>query len=377
VKRIERSTIGLLLSAPAERRRLQESLEQAGHDVVLLEAVGVPADAAPDLVIADEHWSTRECGGLLRWKASCRPLFLPLLALLPARSHHPELLAAGFDDVLREPLENDERLARLAAFLQLRRNSSETLARGAEIEAAHREMEAFAYSVSHDLRAPVRAIEGFTDLLISEHGTRLEGNSGNLLLRVRGAAMRMGRLIDGVLALSRMSREKMALEPVDLTALAREVVAELFEQAPQRVADVTVAEGLRAMGDPRMLRQVLENLLGNAFKYTSCNATAAIAVGLRQDENGASEFFVKDDGAGYDMAYAKKLFRPFERLHGESEFPGVGVGLATVHRIVSRHGGTIRGESAPGRGATFYFTLDAAAARAASIAVDQPSMNAR
>jgi PAS domain S-box-containing protein len=257
----------------------------------------------------------------------------------------------------------------VAADISERKSAAETLRmmnadlerrvaeRTADLQAANREMEAFTYSVSHDLRAPVRAIEGFTNLLISDHGAPMEGAAGNLMLRVRGAAQRMERLIDGLLALSRTSRQRMHAERTDLSALARDVVAELREQAPQREVQVTIEDGLQVDGDSRFLRQALENLLGNAWKYTSMNASAHIEFGARGDGAGALEYFVRDDGAGFDMRYAAKLFTPFERLHSESEFPGVGVGLATVQRVIARHGGTIRGEGAPGAGAAFYFTL--------------------
>jgi PAS domain S-box-containing protein len=233
--------------------------------------------------------------------------------------------------------------------------------RTAELRMTMQELEAFAYSVSHDLRSPVRAIEGYTDLLIAEHGVELTGSAGNLLLRVRGAAMRMHSLIDGLLALSRTSRTALRMERVDLTALAHEVVAGLRAESPHRKVEVRIDEGLEARGDATLLRQLLENVIGNAWKYTSCNPRATIEFGSRAKYPVDHEFYVRDDGAGFDMEYAQRLFRPFERLHSEAEFPGIGVGLATVQRIVRRHGGAIRGEGVPGAGATFYFTLGRAA----------------
>jgi PAS domain S-box-containing protein len=225
-----------------------------------------------------------------------------------------------------------------------------------ELRAANEELEAFTSSVSHDLRAPVRAVEGFADLLVAEAGPRLEGHAAHLLLRLRGAAGRMGALIEGLLVLSRAARVPLRRVPVDLGAIAREIVSELASQAPERRVRAVIADGLACHGDPVLLRQLMENLLGNAWKYSALEPETRIEVGAR-GVAGGREFFVRDNGAGFDPAYAHKLFKPFERLHGESEFPGVGIGLATVHRIVARHGGHIRAEGTPGQGAAFCFTL--------------------
>ena len=258
------------------------------------------------------------------------------------------------DDATGRPV--DERALR-ALNADLERRLAE---RTAELNEARRELEAFASSVSHDLRAPLRAIEGFTDLLITEHGARLEGTAGNMMLRVRGAAMRMGQLIDGLLALSRTTRARLHREHVDLTGIARDVAAELRAQAPDREVSFEIEPGVFAEGDTLLLRQLLENLLGNAWKYTSANRNGHVAFGIVPAVAGQPRrYFVRDDGAGFDMAYASKLFKPFERLHTEREFPGVGIGLATVFRIVSRHGGTLTAEGVPGKGATFTFTLGA------------------
>jgi PAS domain S-box-containing protein len=249
-----------------------------------------------------------------------------------------------------------EKMRSLNADLERRVNE-----RTAELRMTMQELEAFAYSVSHDLRSPVRAVEGFTDLLIAEHGLTLTGAAGNLLLRVRGAAMRMHNLIDGLLALSQTSRVALRMEHVDLTALAHQVVAELRAQSPGREVELRIQEGLAARGDATLLRQLLHNVIGNAWKYTSSKPKACIEFGVRCKDDAEREFYVKDDGAGFDMDYVERLFRPFERLHSEADFPGIGVGLATVQRIVRRHGGVIRAEATPGAGATFYFTLGRAA----------------
>lgn len=230
-------------------------------------------------------------------------------------------------------------------------------ARTAELQAAAAELEAFSYSVSHDLRAPLRAIDGYCQTLAEEHEAALPEAGRKMLDRVRANAKHMAHLIEGLLTLSRLSRDEMRVEEVDLGAIASSVLAELARTEPQRVVETSIAPGLIARGDPRLLRIVLENLLANAWKFTGAKPKARIEVGVEGPPDGEREFFVRDDGAGFDMAYAEKLFRPFERLHGQAEFPGTGIGLATAARIVQRHGGRIRAEGAVGRGATFRFTL--------------------
>jgi signal transduction histidine kinase len=228
--------------------------------------------------------------------------------------------------------------------------------RTAQLEIANKELEAFAYSVSHDLRAPLRGIDGFSQALMEDYGDQMDDTGRHYLSRVRAGTQRMGVLIDDLLRLSRVSRAQMQWGPVDLGAAAKAVLDELRQQDPGRQVSVRIETGLQATGDAHLLRIVLDNLLSNAWKYTSRHATARIEVGAAEKEGGRA-FFVKDDGAGFDMAYAHKLFGVFQRLHGADEFPGTGVGLATVARIIHRHGGRIWAESAPEKGATFFFTL--------------------
>jgi PAS domain S-box-containing protein len=219
-------------------------------------------------------------------------------------------------------------------------------------EATSRELEAFSYSVSHDLRAPLRAIDGFSQALLEDNAGQLNPDGLDSLRRVRAAAQRMGELIDDLLELSRVSRHELKRETVNLSSLARVVTADLVRQNPGREIELTVESGLTAECDARLLRVLLENLFGNAWKFTSKNAAASIEFG----RTGGS-FFVRDDGAGFDMQYADKLFGAFQRLHGKAEFEGSGIGLATVQRIVHRHGGRIWATSEPAKGATFHFTL--------------------
>jgi signal transduction histidine kinase len=232
--------------------------------------------------------------------------------------------------------------------------------RDATVQALLRQQEVFAYGISHDLRAPLRAIENFSALLDRQSGALDEAGRGHLQ-RIRDAATRMGALIDTLLDLSRVDRAELVPEPVDLGLLAGLAVAELQELEPGRAVDLEIAPELVALGDERQLRMLLTQLLRNAWKFTAHAAAARIRIG-RQEVDGQVEFFVADNGAGFDMGYAEKLFRPFQRLHSEREFHGTGVGLATVARIVERHGGRIWAESAPGAGSTFHFELPAASA---------------
>jgi DNA-binding response OmpR family regulator len=224
-----------------------------------------------------------------------------------------------------------------------------------ELEQKNRELEAFSYSVSHDLRAPLRAIDGFSRIALDECADALDARGRDCLDRVRRAALRMSALIDDLLALSRVGRAPISRSPVNLAALAREVIADLQRASPRTVL-VVMPDALPAIGDPGLLRVLLDNLLGNSWKFAAAATEPRIELGLVPG-SGDRTFFVRDNGAGFDMAYAAKLFRPFQRLHSESEFPGTGIGLATVHRIVERHGGRIWAEGAVRDGATFYFTL--------------------
>ncbi len=228
--------------------------------------------------------------------------------------------------------------------------------RTAQLEAVNRELEAFSYSVSHDLRTPLRSIDGFSQALAEDYGEHLDAVGHDYLNRVRRAAQRMGLLIDDLLRLARVTRTEMKQIPIDLSSMTKEVVADLQKHKGYCEAPFTVQAGLVAYGDPALLRIVMENLLDNAWKYSSKVDQPKIEVGcVKQD--GRSVYFVRDNGAGFDMAYVNKLFGAFQRLHRDEDFPGTGVGLATVKRIVHRHGGEIWGEGQPGVGALFSFTL--------------------
>jgi signal transduction histidine kinase len=228
--------------------------------------------------------------------------------------------------------------------------------RTAELTAANHELESFSYSVSHDLRAPLRAIDGFAQALREDEAERLSPGSLRLLERLQAAATRMGQLIDDLLQLSRVTRAELRREPVDLSALASAVAAELRQREPGREVNLSLQPGLSARGDPRLLRVLMENLLGNAWKFTSKRPGALIEF-FSETVNGEPHYAVRDNGVGFDMAYADKLFTPFQRMHKATDFPGTGIGLATVQRIVHRHGGYIEAQATVGGGATFRFTL--------------------
>ncbi|HSB34313.1 MAG TPA: ATP-binding protein [Nitrospirota bacterium] len=237
------------------------------------------------------------------------------------------------------------------------KNAEEALRRhAAQLEAANQELESFSYSVSHDLKAPLRSVLGFSEALLSDHVAELNEEGRDYLERIHSAGLRMNQLIDDLLALSKVTKGELRRETVDLSALAGVVADALVKSFPDRDVEFVVAPAVRVAGDGRLLRIVLENLMGNSVKFTAGREKARIEFGV-QVQKGVPVYFVKDNGAGFDNASASKLFTPFQRLHEESRFPGHGVGLATVRRILHRHGGRIWAEGAVDQGATFFFTL--------------------
>jgi len=302
-------------------------------------------------------WATISSGET--WKGEFRNrkkdggLFWEAATIAPIRDREGRIVSyVGIKEDITERRQAQQDLCQLNEELEAR-----VRRRTARLEAANAELDAFSYSVSHDLRAPLRGIDGFSAALEEEFGAQLGPEAQHYLQRIRAGTLRMGQLIDDLLRLSRVSRGPLNRQRLDLGALARGLMAELRQQDPSRTLDFEPEEGLWAWGDPGLLRSVLENLLGNAWKYTGKQPAARIELCRADLGDGAAGFQVRDNGAGFDMAYAGKLFTAFQRLHGGHEFEGTGIGLALVRRIVGRHGGLVRAEGAVGQGASFSFSL--------------------
>jgi signal transduction histidine kinase len=270
-----------------------------------------------------------------------------------------ERMTRGLHSEVAERARAESEIRRLAEELETRVKE-----RTAQLEYINAELEAFCYSVSHDLRAPLRAVDGFSQALLEDFAKEVPEDAQRYLNRIRAATQRMGQLIEDLLNLSRVSRAAIERREVDVSAVARKVVADLQVRDPARAVEVHVWDGMRADADPRLLQAALENLVGNAWKFTAKREQPRTEVGSMRD-GPRTVFFVRDNGAGFDMAYADKLFGAFQRLHAAAEYPGTGIGLATVQRIVSRHGGRIWADAQPDKGAAFFFTLDAAMEAAA------------
>ncbi len=320
-----------------------------------VEGLELARERLPDLILSDVTMPRLDGFGLLReLRADATTASLPVI-LLSARAGEESAvdgLDAGADDYLIKPFSTRELLARVRTHATLARARR---AWTAELERANRELEAFSYSVSHDLRAPLRAIAGFAAALAEDGSATLEPPARAHLARIQGAVVRMNGLVDSLLGLAQVARAPLSRHLVDLSALSAEIGEELAGANRGRSVELAIEPGLTAYGDRALLQVALVNLLGNAWKYTARRANARVEVGRLPGHEPA--FFVRDNGAGFDMAYAKRLFAPFQRLHRAEEFDGSGVGLATVQRIVHRHGGRTWAEGALGAGATFFFTL--------------------
>ncbi|RYX93370.1 MAG: hypothetical protein EOO28_18375 [Comamonadaceae bacterium] len=249
----------------------------------------------------------------------------------------------------------ETRVAEAAA--ETERLETKVAERTKALQLSMKELEAFSSSVSHDLRSPLGAISGYCDRLARQPEVQEGSKAWHYLERIQARAVEMGQLIDGLLSLAQLARAEVRRQPVDLTAIAQDIIRNLQKTDPARSVDVTIEEGLTALGDRRLLHSVLDNLLSNAWKFTSRTGSARIAFSSSVSEAGETVYSVKDNGAGFDMAYAGKLFKTFERMHSQGEFPGTGIGLATAQRIIARHGGWIQASAAVDAGAEFRFTV--------------------
>jgi two-component system, NtrC family, sensor kinase len=365
-------------------------LREEGYDVVPArsgeEALELLAVQSVDCILLDlvmPGLSGQETCRRIKGSAAWRDIPLIMHTALEEQQAMIEGINAGADDYIAKSSDLEVLRARVRAQLRRKQfedenrnireqllqkeleialaNSARDLAEARatfveELERKNGELEAFSYSVSHDLRAPLRSIAGFSQLLLEDYASTLEAKGQDYLRRVRESAQRMGELIDDLLLLSGVGRSDLSRDRIDLSSIARAVLEELEMKDSPREITLCIEDQLLVEADSRLMRVALDNLLGNAWKFTTKVPEARIEVGADQQERG-KVFYVRDNGAGFDMKYAESLFRPFQRLHSESEFPGTGIGLATVHRIIDRHGGRIWAESAVDQGATFYFTI--------------------
>jgi len=381
-------TVLLVDDCPTFRSALQEALEREGHQVIVAqtgeEGLRLAATHRPAMVMVDDIMPGLDGVSVirrLRLDAAMRGTLCVLLTgSTPGIEVELRALDSGADDFVskasdlevikarvraqlrRKQFEDEHRRVREALLRTEMQAVEERCARQLaetkalmveELERKNREFESFSYSISHDLRAPLRSIDGFS-LALLEDATTLDDAARANLKRVRAAAQRMNSLIDALLKLSRVARSGVQRARLDLTELANSVLEELKLREPERTVSIDVRPAMIAQADEPLVRTLLENLVGNAWKFTKHATDARIEVGERE-----GAFYVRDNGAGFDMAYAAKLFTPFQRLHREADFPGTGIGLATVARIVDRHGGRVWAEATIGQGATFLFTLSA------------------
>jgi signal transduction histidine kinase len=376
--------------SPTYRNEIADALRNDGYDVVLAasgeEAIELLAAQSVDCILMDLVMSGiggGEAAKRIKDSPGVRDVPLIVLTSVDESSVVIESLAAGADDCVtksgdfelirarvraqmrRRQLEDEHRRIREAL---LRRELEAASARAArqvaeartvlveELERKNKELEAFSYSVSHDLRAPLRSIRGFTAALLAECSGEMSESARDYLGRVRAAADRMGELIEDLLELSRVSRAELRRQPIDISEVARNVAAELERKEPGRPVVFEIESSPPVDGDGRLLRVLLDNLLGNAWKFTAKAQKPRIVFGARSG-NGLPVYYVRDNGAGFDMRQAARLFSPFQRLHHERDYPGTGIGLATVQRIVDRHGGRVWAEGVVGEGATIHFTI--------------------
>jgi two-component system, sensor histidine kinase and response regulator len=357
---------------PANRRLYQATLNEMGAELYMAssgeEALARCGERPYAMILLDVHLSGMDGFEVAQSiRERCSGVDAPIVFVSAVYVHEHDTYRGyrlGAVDYILSPIVPEILRAKAAVFIRLFRMRHEAQAQAHAIEKAYRElrtvhaeMEGFSYSVSHDLRTPLGQVAGFADLLQLGHAGELTDKAREYVGYIQGAARRMNSLIDDMLLLGNMSRTEMQVQPVDLSNMAQSVLDELAASKPLPRAEREVQPGLRARGDQRLLRVALSNLLGNAWKYSSGSAVPHVAFGATQTPEGET-FYVRDNGAGFDVrAAGERLFRPFQRFHSDSAFKGNGVGLAIVQRVIEKHGGRIWAESAPGHGATFFFTL--------------------
>ena len=381
----EMPTILIVDDEIQNRKLLEILLQPEGYRTLTAEsgedALSIIAEHAPDLILLDimmpgiDGFQVAE---ILKEGVATSNIPIIMVSALTDRGARLAGLNAGAQEFMTKPVDRAELWLRIRNLLRLKacddvqkqaQEQIRSLNAGleervrqctAQLQAANHELQTFAYSVSHDLRTPLSSISGFSSLLGREVGER-EPNQRALhhLSRIRAGVKQMGATIDALLSLTLVSRTPLRRESVDLSAMAQMILKACCKREPCRRVELQIQPGLVVNGDSQLLRQALENLLGNAWKFCRQQACAHISFTSESGADGLTVYALKDNGAGFDMAYSDKLFSPFQRLHSMSEFPGTGIGLATVQRIVLHHGGKIWAESAPGCGATFYFTLEA------------------
>jgi two-component system NtrC family sensor kinase len=379
--------------SPTYLNELAKLLRNEGYDVVMArsgeEALELVAVQVVDCILLDllmPGISGEETCRRIKSVPVVREVPIIMLTSLEDREAMINALGAGADDYIQKSSEFEVLIARVRA--QIRRKQFEDENRNirdqllqkeieaiearaaaelsetravlvAELERKNRELEAFSYSVSHDLRTPLRGIDGFSRALLDDYQDKLDATGVDYLGRVRAAAQRMGELIDDLLELARVGRTELHRDHVDLSSMAEAITTSLAQRDPHRHVIVEISNGHEALADRRLMMAALENLFENAWKFTSRVAEPKIEFGT-YDQDGVTVYFLRDNGSGFDMKYVEKLFKPFQRLHGEDDFPGTGIGLATVQRIIERHGGEVRAEGTVGGGATISFTLSSA-----------------
>ncbi len=361
-----------------ERKQAEETLQEA-HDnwqntfdavqdlITIIDRDGhiVQANQATYEAFADTEVQGARCWELFHGRADPIPDCPGLQAFETGQPVHAEIFEPHLDDhwfdiyvyPVPTPDGSIQQVVHVVRDITERKQAQHALEDyAARLEAANAEQEAFSYSVSHDLRAPLRGMDGFSQVLLEDYADQLDEQGKDYLQRVRTASQRMGRLIDDMLELSRITHSKMRVEGVNLSEIAEQSAADLHQPEPDRQVEFVIAPGLVVEGDEPLLRAVVQELLVNAWKYTSQQQHATIEFGATQ-QDGETVYFVRDDGIGFDMAYADKLFGAFQRLHSNEQFPGTGIGLATVQRIIHRHGGRVWAQATEDEGATFYFTV--------------------